>query len=57
MSEQATVFEPTDDHALDEAVRRARAEVAAGDFVPLADVARWLESWGISDELPPPPWK
>jgi predicted transcriptional regulator len=57
MAEPATVFEPTGDDALDRAVANARAQVAAGQAIPLAEVVRWLDSWGTPDELPPPPWK
>lgn len=37
-------------------VAEARAQAAAGDTIPLADMLRWLDSWGARDELPPP-WK
>ncbi len=57
MAEPAAVFEPTDDDALSRAVVEARAQVAAGQSIPLADMMRWLESWGTPDELPPPSWK
>ncbi|MDR3518106.1 MAG: CopG family transcriptional regulator [Azospirillaceae bacterium] len=57
MAEPATVFEPTDDDALNRAVAEARAQLAAGPTIPLADVVRWLDSWGTPDELPAPPWK
>jgi hypothetical protein len=40
-----------------EAKRRAIAAARAlprDSDISLADVARWLESWGAPDELPPP---
>ena len=43
-----------------EAKRRAVAEARAlprDTDVPMADVVRWLESWGRPDELPPLPWE
>ena len=43
-----------------EAGRRAVAEARAlprDTDVPLADVVRWLKSWGKPNELPPPPWE
>jgi predicted transcriptional regulator len=55
MAEPATAFEPTDDDALSRAVAEARAQIAAGQSIPLADMIRWLDSWGTADELPPPP--
>ncbi len=52
-----TVFDPADEAAKARAIAEARAQVVLGDTMPLADIARWLASWGTSDELPPPPWK
>ncbi|MFP5517377.1 MAG: antitoxin [Alphaproteobacteria bacterium] len=57
MANPATVFEPTDDDALTRAVAEARAQVAAGQTIPLRDVAGWLDSWGTADERPAPSWK
>ncbi len=57
MAEPATVFDPTDDDALARAVAEARAQVAAGQTIPLADIGRWLDSWGTPDELAAPRWK
>ncbi|WP_085938465.1 antitoxin [Azospirillum lipoferum] len=57
MAEPATAFEPTDDDALTRAVAEARALVAAGQIIPLRDVADWLDSWGTADECPAPSWK
>ena len=37
------------------AIAAARALRRESD-IPLAEVARWLESWRKPDELPPPPW-
>jgi predicted transcriptional regulator len=57
MVEPATAFEPADEDALSRAVEEARAQIAAGQKIPLADMIRWLDSWGTPDELPPPQWK
>ena len=57
MNEPATAFEPTDDYALSRAIAEGRVQIAAGQGIPLADMVRWLDSWGTPDELPPPPWK
>lgn len=54
MAEPGTACEPTDDDALIRAVAEARAEVAAGQTIPLRDVADWLDSWGTADERPAP---
>jgi RHH-type transcriptional regulator, rel operon repressor / antitoxin RelB len=35
-------------------IREGLADAAAGRVAPDEDVARWLESWGTEDELPPP---
>ena len=37
-----------------ERIREGLADAAAGRVVPHDEVARWLESWGTEDELPPP---
>jgi hypothetical protein len=50
------LFEAEDTDAKQRAIAAARALPRDSD-IPLADVARWLESWGKPDELPPPPWK
>jgi hypothetical protein len=51
-----STFEDTDAKARARAIAEAEALPEADD-VPLADVRRWLHSWGQPDELPPPPWK
>ena len=56
MAEPATAFEPTDTDAEERALLVGEAQLDAGQGIPLADVVRWLESWGTPDELPPPPW-
>jgi predicted transcriptional regulator len=43
---------PLDDEAAADAA--ARAEIAAGKFVPHAEVMAWVRSWGTPDELPCP---
>ncbi|CAO3398955.1 hypothetical protein [Azospirillum palustre] len=57
MAEPATALEPTDDDALTRAIAEARAQVAAGQTIPLRDIADWLDSWGTTDERPAPSWK
>jgi len=57
MAEPATAFDPIDEDASSRAVAEARAQIAAGQAIPMADMVRWLDSWGTPDELPPPPWK
>ena len=52
-----SLFEPADDEAEAKAIAEGLAQADAGEVVPLADVLRWLDSWGKPDELPPPPWK
>lgn len=54
MAEPATAFELTDHDALTRAVAEARSQVAAGQTIPLRDVADWLDSWGTPDERPAP---
>ncbi len=40
------------------AIAAARADAAAGRLISNAAMGRWLDSWGTSDELPPPStWK
>jgi hypothetical protein len=53
---EVSLFDAEDAAAKARAIAEADAMPEAGD-VPLADVRRWLESWGKPDELPPPPWK
>jgi predicted transcriptional regulator len=57
MAEPATIFDWDDDEAAERALLRGEAQLDAGRGIPLADVVRWLESWGTPDELPPPRWK
>jgi predicted transcriptional regulator len=37
-----------------ERIREGLADAKAGRVLPHEEVARWLESWGTEDELPPP---
>ena len=37
-----------------ERIREGLADAKAGRVVSHEEVARWLESWGTEDELPPP---
>jgi predicted transcriptional regulator len=45
---------PPDEAAEAAADAAAKADIAAGRFVPHAEVVEWLKSWGIPDELPCP---
>lgn len=54
MADPATTFELSNDDALTSAVAEARAQVAAGQTIPLRDVGDWLDSWGTADERPAP---
>jgi hypothetical protein len=51
------LFDIEDEVAKERAVAAARAELAAGQGVPWAEVKRRLRSWGKADELSPPSWK
>jgi predicted transcriptional regulator len=37
-----------------EKIREGLADTAAGRVVPDHEIARWLDSWGTENELPPP---
>jgi predicted transcriptional regulator len=37
-----------------EKIREGLADAEAGRVVSHEEVARWLDSWGIANELPPP---
>ena len=54
MAEPASLFDQIDEAAEAEAIKRARADVAAGRVVPHAEVVKWLRSWGKPNELPCP---
>lgn len=56
MAEPASLFEPEDTDAKERAIAAAEA-LPEGEDVALADMKRWLQSWGKADELPPPPWQ
>ena len=56
VGEPASLFDTEDTNAKERAIAAAEALPEADD-VPLAEVQRWLRSWGKPDELPPPPWK
>lgn len=43
-----------EDAALEAAVNQGLASLDAGRGVPYEDVRRWLLSWGVKDERPPP---
>ena len=54
MTEGPSLFGTVDHDAESCAIAKARAEIAAGQGVPHAEVVKWLKSWGKPDELPPP---
>jgi len=56
VAEPASLFEPEDTDAKERAIAAAEA-LSEGEDVVLADMKRWLQSWGKADELPPPPWQ
>ena len=50
-----SLFEPPIDEAAEAAAdAAAEAEIDAGRFVPHAEVAKWLRSWGTPNKLPRP---
>jgi len=49
MAEPATAFEPTDPEAEEHALLAGEAQLDAGQSIPLADVVRWLDSWGTPE--------
>jgi len=49
------LFDREDAEAKLRAIEAARALPRSSD-IPMADIRRWLESWGKPGELPPPPW-
>ncbi len=55
MKHEPDIFEQPDTAADAAAIARARADVAAGRFVPHEKVAEWLKTWGTSHEMPMPP--
>lgn len=44
-------LDPAEEARLD---AQADAEIEAGNGIPHAEVAKWLESWGKPNELPRP---
>ncbi|PWC77239.1 hypothetical protein TSH64_22530 [Azospirillum sp. TSH64] len=57
MVEPEIALIPADDDGLTHAIAEARAQVAAGQMIPLRDVTDWLDSWGTADERPAPSCK
>lgn len=50
-----SIFEPDIDEAEESRLdAKAEAEIDAGHFVPHAEVAKWLQSWGTPNKLPRP---
>ena len=56
MPEPSSLFDTEDTDAKERAIAAAEALPASED-VALAEMKRWLQSWGKADELPPPPWQ
>ncbi len=54
MAEPAPLFDDIDEEAEGRAIAKARAEIAAGKFIPHEDVMEWLQSWGTPNERPAP---
>ena len=54
MAEPLSIFDTIDEEAEARAIAQARADIAAGRFVPHAKVVEWLRSWGTPNELPCP---
>lgn len=54
MTEPVSIFDKIDEEAEAQAIAQARADIAAGRFVPHDKVVEWLRSWGTPDELPCP---
>lgn len=53
--EVESIFEPDVDAAEEARLDAlAEAEIDAGRFVPHAEVAKWLQSWGTPNKLPRP---
>lgn len=52
-----SIFDEIDEEAEACAIAEAEADIEAGRFVSHEKVAKWLRSWGTSDELscPVPP--
>jgi predicted transcriptional regulator len=54
-TEIKSIFDiPPDEAAEAAADAAAEADIAAGRFVPHAEVVKWLKSWGTPNELPCP---
>jgi predicted transcriptional regulator len=54
-TETKSIFDIEPDEAAEQAAdAAAEAEIDAGRFVPHAEVAKWLRSWGTPNKLPRP---
>ena len=54
-TEIKSIFDAEPDEAAERAAdAAAEAEIDAGRFVPHAEVAKWLRSWGTPNKLPRP---
>ncbi len=49
-----SIFHEIGEEEEERAIAEAEADVAAGRVVPHEEVAKWLKSWGMLDELPCP---
>jgi predicted transcriptional regulator len=54
MDNTNTVFDDLDEEAEARAIAEAEADIVAGRVVSHADVVKWLQSWGMPNELPCP---
>ncbi len=54
MEEDEIALSRTNSNALKFSIAEARSQVAAGQTIPLRDVADWLDSWGTPDERAAP---
>lgn len=54
MEDDEIALSRSNSNALKFAIAEARSQVAAGQTIPLRDVADWLDSWGTPDERPAP---
>ena len=54
MTSEPSIFEQPDAEADERAMREGEAAADAGHGVPHAEVAKWLATWGTSDDKPAP---
>lgn len=54
MEEDEMVLSRANNKALKFDIDEARSQAAAGQTIPLREVANWLDSWGTPNERPAP---